>query len=361
MTRKGSGRPHGVGDVTGGLEMPRRTANDSRTMVLIVIATLLLAASAAAALTIETDTGLRVTIHSAAEITDRWLEESNGRTWLRHPVAGEVELDTSVHPWADLTPVDLDVVAEAVAATHGFRIDLEVEIFLLPGFPANVFSSFARRESVFMAPGFAAQAPQTVAYVATHELGHVLTWAALDGRPDRWRAYRDLRELASQAEAADIPHAERHREIIAEDVRYLFGGFLATASGTIENPRLPLPDSVEGLTDLLAGYLAAPGGRQIGSSPSRVYPNPCRSQALVELDLGDAAEKTTITPTVLEIYDIRGRLIRRLEDGRLAGGRAAVTWDGNGRDGRRAAAGTYLYRIRHGRQSGSGRLILLAG
>ena len=341
--------------------MPRRTAIDPRTLTtMLAIVALTTVASAATALSIETDTGLRVTIHTAEEIADHWLVESAGRTWLQHPVAGEVELDTSVQPWSDLTPVDPELVADAVAAMHGFRIDLEVEIFLLPGFPAEVFSSFARRESVFLAPGFATQAPQTVSYVVTHELGHVLCWAAIDGRPDRWRAYRELRELSSQVDAADIPHAERNREIIAEDIRYLFGGFLATASGTIENSRLPLPDSVVGLSELLAGFMAAPGGRQISAVSSRVYPNPCRSQALVELDLGDTAEKFAVAQTILEIYDIRGRLVRRLEDGRLAGGRATVTWDGNGRDGRRVAAGTYLYRIQHGQQSGNGRLILLS-
>ena len=333
---------------------------EGRFMVLAVIVTLSLTVSGATALTIETETGLRVTIHPAEEIAERWLVEAAGRTWLQHPIAGDVELDTSVHPWSDLAPVDADVVAEAVAAMHGFWIDLEVEIFLLPGFPADVNSSFARRESVFLAPGFAVQAPQTVAYVTTHELGHVLCWAALDGRPDRWRGYRDLRGLSAQFAPADLPHAERNREIIAEDIRFLFGGPLATVSGTIENQQLTLPVAVAGLSELLVGFLAAPGGRQIGRYPSRVYPNPCRSQALVELDLGDAAEKSATMPTILEVYDVRGRLIRRLEDGRLAGGRATATWDGNGRDGRRAAAGIYLYRIHRGRQSGSGRLILLA-
>ena len=158
--------------------MTRRTAKvankstKGRFMVLTVIVVLSLTVSGAAAFTIETETGLRVTIHPAEEIAERWLVEAAGRTWLQHPIVGEVEIDTFAHAWSDLTPVDPDVVAEAVAAMHGFWIDLEVEIFLLPGFPAEVNSSFARRESVFLAPGFADQAPQTVAYVTTHELGH---------------------------------------------------------------------------------------------------------------------------------------------------------------------------------------------
>ncbi len=321
---------------------------------------ILAAGTASAALTVETSTGVRANIHTAEDILDHWLVTVDGRTVLRHPVAGELELDTALYPWSDLVPVGAEMVADAVRSLQGFQTDIDVEIFLLPGFPADVLSSFARRESVFLAPGLGVQAPETVAYVTTHELGHVFCWAALDGRSGRWAAYRQLRGLDLQDDAAAIAHADRNREILAEDFRFLFGGRLATVSGTIENAGLTLPSQVHGLDDLLAGYLADSNGDRTSAVVTRVYPNPCRDLAVVEMDLDDTANKSGDGALVLEIYDVRGRLVRRLEDGRIAAGRATSTWDGNGTDGRRAAAGIYFYRIRHGVQNGSGRLLLLA-
>jgi flagellar hook assembly protein FlgD len=62
---------------------------------------------------------------------------------------------------------------------------------------------------------------------------------------------------------------------------------------------------------------------------------------------------------VLEIFDIRGRLVRRLAGGHEAAGRVTMVWDGMAQDGRRAAAGAYVYRIRHAGEVGTGRLVLL--
>ena len=333
-------------------------------IAIVALAAMLPAATpeTARAATLHTPTGIRATVHSVADIKDHWIVERDGRTFLEHPTAGTVELDTATYPWGDLAPVDQDVVADALEAMHGFYCDLAVDVFVLPGFPAGVMSSFARNDAVFLAPGLGPQAPSTVSYVVTHEMGHVLCWAALDGRPARWDAYRDLRGLdPAGLDGADVPHAQRHREIIAEDIRFLFGGPAATASGTIENGDLPTPDTVAGLAELLSGFIAEPGGSTVVENPTRVYPNPCRDAARVDLDLGDVAAKSGITgPTTLEIFDVRGRLVRRVTDERVTAGRASVTWDGTGQDGRRAAAGLYLYRIANGTQTGSGRVVLLS-
>jgi hypothetical protein len=306
-----------------------------------------------------TATGLRVTIHTHEDITERWLVHRDGRTYLQHPTAGTVELDTQEQPWAQLVPAPASVVTAALAAMHGFTTDVAVDVFLLPGFPADVRSSFARRHAIFLAPGLGEQAAASIAYVVTHEMGHVLDWAALSGRPDRWDAYRALRNLDPQPDPAQVPHADRHREILAEDLRYLFGGPLATRSGTIENGRIPLPDTIEGLRELLAGFLNDPRGGMALTAPSRVFPNPCRDLARIELEIGDIADKRLDDPLRLEIIDMRGRLIRRLEDGTLANGRVVVTWDGQTADGRRAAAGQYLYRITGGGRTGTGKLLLV--
>jgi hypothetical protein len=317
---------------------------------------------AGAGMSLETGTGLQVTIHTAADIVESWVVERDGRTWLQHPAAGALELDRDRYRWNDLVPADPTTVADALAATRGFRTDLKVEVFLLPGFPAEILASFARRNVIFLAPGLGPQAAETIAYVATHELGHVLHWAALDGRPDRWRDYRLLRNLALDEPVGEhVPHAERHREILAEDFRYLFGGELATRSGTIENDRLPLPDRVAGLSELLTGFLADLDWQALATNtPSQVYPNPCRDLARVELLVGDRAHKTLAADPILEIFDLRGRLVRRVEGGTAVNGRVTAVWDGRLSDGRRAAGGTYLYRIQGAGHSGSGRFLLIS-
>lgn len=314
----------------------------------------------AAALEVSNGAGLRATIHTADEINDQWLVHEGDRVILRHPETGDVELDPSAGGDRELVLPSVDVVAAALADVQSLPGDLHVHVFMLPAFPEMVTSSFARRDAIYMAPAFGEQAEETLSYIVTHELGHVLCWATLDGRPDRWQAYRELRGLEEQENPAAVPHAERNREIVAEDLRFMFGGALANRSGTIENGNLPLPQAVPGLRQLFLDYLA--GNDQISDrlQPSAVYPNPCREHARVELTLADqGAKSASVGEPVLEVFDLRGRLVRRIVGGSLDNGRATVTWDGHGRDGRRQAAGLYLYRITAGQQMGSGRMLLL--
>jgi hypothetical protein len=108
-------------------------------------------------------------------------------------------------------------------------------------------------------------------------LGHVLTWACFDRRPEQWRRYLELRGLAGGDHGPDAPHAQRAREILAEDIRYLFGGELATASGAIENPSLVTPDQVDGLqaflSEALGGGVVAPASPAPRSRPRNLTPS----------------------------------------------------------------------------------------
>jgi len=348
---------------SGGDGPVRRRVLEALALGLLLAVLVLMLATATAARAeqlVRTATGLNVTIHTPEDIADRWLVRRDGRTWLQHPTAGEVELETEAHPWDTLVPASAAVVADALRSIQGFRTGIVLDVFLLPGLPAEILGSFARRDAIFLAPGLGPQADETVAWLTTHEAGHVLCWAAIDRRPARWAAYRELRGLDPDAVDAELPHAERHREIIAEDLRALFGGPLATRSGTIENRHLPHPDAVAGLRDLLAGFLADPDARAtVALLPSRAVPNPCRDRTTVELALGTAADKAIAAAPVLEIYDVRGRCVRTIAGGRVTGGQAAVRWDGTGEDGRRLADGVYLYRIRSGHEVGQGRVVLM--
>jgi subtilisin-like proprotein convertase family protein len=68
-------------------------------------------------------------------------------------------------------------------------------------------------------------------------------------------------------------------------------------------------------------------------------PNPFNPRTEVVFDLArDGSVR-------VEVFDARGRLVRRLVDGRLPAGRQAAIWDGRDDAGREVASGTYLARM----------------
>ncbi|MGH2570624.1 MAG: FlgD immunoglobulin-like domain containing protein, partial [bacterium] len=50
------------------------------------------------------------------------------------------------------------------------------------------------------------------------------------------------------------------------------------------------------------------------------------------------------------VYDLAGRLVRRLHDGPVGSGTTPFAWDGRDSEGRRVAAGMYFVRATGGRQ-----------
>jgi len=315
--------------------------------------------------------GLFATIHDADDIESRWLVREDGRVWFRHPTAGEVELLTGPGdprlPRTGVTafqPLAAAPVVAALEGVTGIAPQLTLDVFLLPAPPAAALGSFARRAAIFLSPAFGPVAEQTVAALVTHELGHVLTWAYLDGRPRRWDEYCELRGLSREAGGPGAPHAQRVREILAEDVRVLFGGALARGDGSVENHDLTPPQLVEGLAPLLAAAFAgAPGGW--GETARTVaFPSPAPADVIVEL-LPAAMEptqtETSAAPASAEltVYDLRGRLVQRLAGGSLENGRLLWRWDGCDAGGRRLATGRYLYVARWGAALARGSLSLV--
>jgi hypothetical protein len=345
-----------------------RSSLSGRGRPLLSPAALLLASmlpvAALAALSVECPSGLRAVIYTAEEIKADMLVRERGRSWLQHPSVGLLELLNGTDDprllranVTDFQPFPADVVIAALNAMHDIAPVMEVNIFLLPAPPADPQSSFSWRNVVLLAPGFGPPAASTVAYVTTHELGHVLSWAYLDPVPSRWSAYRQLRGLEGSEDGIGRSHAERPREILAEDIRYLFGGSLATISGTIENHDLPTPDRVTGLRELLAGYLQGPPVPPY-LARSHAFPNPCNPATTVELLLPEEVVGAA-TGGELDLYDVRGRLVRRLPGGRLQDGRLSIDWDGRDGSGRPAASGRYLYVIRVGSVHSRGAVLLV--
>lgn len=282
--------------------------------------------------------GITATVYSPEEISDQWTIFENDGTYLVHPAAGTVELadnGDAMYPFAEVG------VVAALAAMHGFVTSVDVDVFILPATPAQVGSSFSRRNAIYLAPGISPVDPSTEAYITTHEMGHVLTWAFIDDQPARWKAYLDIRGLDESSLLPDVIHADRAREILAEDIRALFGGSLATVSGSIENHDLVHPYWVDGLKEMLVEFFL---GKDVSSVQiaSSAFPNPCNPRTIIEMIVPYGME-TEGRLGILRIFDIRGALVRTLTGGYMANNRLAIQWDGTGRSGGVVSSGRYLY------------------
>lgn len=296
--------------------------------------------------------GITAHVHSPAEISSS-LEYSDPKCLvLSHPAVGRLALRNDA---AIRTPFDPSVVLMALAA---LKVDTEltVEVFVLPNTPVEAGGSFSRRGAIFLAPGTAAVEPLVQANITTHEMGHVLTWACLDRYPGRWEAYMALRGLDPVVNGPAARHADRAREILAEDIRFLFGGALAVAGGNIENHDLSTPDRVEGLRDLLAGFFADARGPVAATSSA--FPNPCNPLTTIEMVLPDDFSATT-GQARLEIFDLRGGRVRTVTGGYQANGRVSLQWDGTTDGGSVAASGRYLYVMRVGELLSRGAVVLV--
>ncbi len=304
---------------------------------------LLIAQVSPAAQTTNFDNGITATIHGPEEITAGLIVNKDGSRELVHPAVGSLTLMPSDNDWV---PFNENAVSNALSAMQGFSTRMDVEVFLLPAPPAGINSSFARRGAIFLAPGTGEVPEVTVAYITTHEMGHVMTWAFLDDHPSRWDAYMDMRGLDESNLSIDAIHADRAREILAEDIRFLFGGSLATWSGSIENHDLILPDQVFGLDQLLVSFIQAD---LVGKLPvvSRAFPNPCNPLTTIEMAL-DSRFTGNGDSAILRIFDIRGSLVRTLNSGHVANGRIAIQWNGSDQSGSGVASGRYLYVMQAG-------------
>lgn len=84
-----------------------------------------------------------------------------------------------------------------------------------------------------------------------------------------------------------------------------------------------------------------------------VYPNPFNPETTFRFQL-EAPARVDI-----DIYDIRGRLVRTLLRETLSAGEHSLVWDGRNGVGETLSSGVYLYRVRAGSGVQSGRLLMM--
>jgi len=317
-------------------------------LILATLGVCLWAPVAVASLTITADNGITARVHSGDDLAD-YLFEENGALLLRYPGLGDVELyqgpDDPRFPRRDIAefrPLSRDVVIRALSDVHSLGVDMEVDVFLLPAPPLLTASSFARRDAILLAPSFGDVDDSAVASVTVHELGHVLTWVYFDSRPDLWDAYMSLRGLDRQRNGPGARHADRAREILAEDIRYLFGGGSANVYGAIENAQLAQPDEVAGLAGFLVTAMQGrPGSHTMPAC--NAFPNPCNPRTTIEMNVATDGTQRDASTATLEVFDMRGRRIRTVTGGVFSNDRLLLTWDGRDDVGDQASSGRYLY------------------
>lgn len=76
------------------------------------------------------------------------------------------------------------------------------------------------------------------------------------------------------------------------------------------------------------------------ASLGRNFPNPFNPSTTLCFSLQRAG------PAELDVFDVRGRLVRSLFRGHAPAGQSSVVWDGTDSRGRQAASGVYFYRLR---------------
>jgi len=254
-------------------------------------------------------------------------------------------------------PFDFAYVERALANMSGLNTEVDVTVYILPLMPLVTGSSFARQDAIYLAPGSGPVDETTVAYITTHEMGHVLGWAFMDNHPGRWEAYMQLRGLDSVVNGDLAAHADRAREILAEDIRFLFGSREATSSYSIENHGLMLPNRVAGLKELLVGFFAG-RDRGVSVATATAFPNPCNPLTTIAMAVptGSLADGTN---TVLRVFDIRGALVKTIAGGNLANNRITIQWNGTTDSGNVVASGRYLYVMQSGDLVAKGNVTLV--
>jgi carboxypeptidase T len=83
------------------------------------------------------------------------------------------------------------------------------------------------------------------------------------------------------------------------------------------------------------------------SSLDQNYPNPFNPSTTLQFTVGAvAAPEGRTAPVSLRLYDVSGRVVASLREGRLAAGRYSATWDGRAAGGKPAASGLYFAELR---------------
>jgi hypothetical protein len=234
--------------------------------------------------------------------------------------------------------MQLETVAEAVCGVDYPSDGIDIDILILPVPREDLPNSSAEGRVIFLSPGRVPYPVEHIHYTVVHEIGHVIHHTLMpSARTDLWQAYADLRGLPSAQIDPGASHASRISEIFAEDFRVLFGGSKARCGGEVENHDLVSPETVDGLREFMLSLPREWEGR-ISLSAS---PNPFETSIVLRAFSLDKP----VMFDALEIYDVRGRMLRRFTPSH---GSREIVWDGRDSRDKPVAPGMYMLSVRAG-------------
>jgi len=179
-----------------------------------------------------------------------------------------------------------------------------------------------------------------------------------------YRTVEDTAQGSGKSEFTDIPMLDcggfLYRERIPAQSSGTIIEYYVKAEdrmGNISYDPANAPDSV--FNFLVDASLAI--GDELGSpslprtfSLSQNYPNPFNPSTTIDYSIPGAER----VQTCLKIFDVRGRLIRKLIEGPKEPGRYSIHWDGRNDVGGSVGSGVYLYRIEAGDFTSTRKMIL---
>jgi len=128
-------------------------------------------------------------------------------------------------------------------------------------------------------------------------------------------------------------------------------------------PHVITRDAIEKTPFVIAGNITIGNPTSVDPGPDdrlpagyrlfQNYPNPFNAGTVIEFELPEPAE------IQLDVFDILGRKVAQLADGRHAAGRHRIAWDGRTERGEEAPSGVYLYRLTAGNGSTGAKMLLL--
>jgi hypothetical protein len=115
---------------------------------------------------------------------------------------------------------------------------------------------------------------------------------------------------------------------------------------------VPPPGDPAGIGEGDPGQAGAGTGAGAGAGAPEVGPNPFRDVTRLRFTLAEAG------PVGVSVFDVSGRLVRKLFDGARAVGPIEVEWDGRDDRGRKVGNGLYFARVEDGRGRRTARVIV---
>jgi flagellar hook assembly protein FlgD len=89
----------------------------------------------------------------------------------------------------------------------------------------------------------------------------------------------------------------------------------------------------------------------------RSFPNPFNSTTTIQFSLGE--NPIMISPSTIQIYDLRGTLVKILTFIHSVPGNYSIKWDGMNESGKSVSSGIYFCKLKNEKSIGTLKLVLL--